>query len=81
MAYLELAVAFLVVHPCSIVEDVDSDSALVNRPAVVAVGVYTAAVVLVAKVALLGSEQLMHSEVVLDVVLHVVTDFACYLAH
>ena len=80
MAYLELIVAFLVVHSYSVVEDADSDSALADGPAVVAVGVYIVAVVLLTEVALLDSEQSVGSEVVLDAVLLVVVYSSCYLA-
>ena len=80
MAYFELATAFLLAHCYSIEEDKDSDFALVDGPAPVA-GVYSIAVVVVAKVTLLDSKQLVHSEVVLGVVLLVVVDSACCLAH
>ena len=48
MAYSKPAVACLAMHSYSVVEHVDSDSALVDR-LVVAVVVYIAAVVLVAE--------------------------------
>ena len=74
MAYLELVAACLVVHLYSIVEDEDSYFALADGPLVVAIGVYIAAVVLIAEVALLDYEQPVCSEVVLNVVVLVVAD-------
>ena len=74
MAYSELVAVCLVVHSYSVKEDVDSGSALADGPGFVAVGVYTVAVVLVAEVALVGSEQLGHSEVVPDAMLLGVTE-------
>lgn len=76
MAFFGLAVAFLVVHSYSVEEDSDFDSDLADGLAVAVVEVYTVADGLVAGVALAGSRQLMHSEVVLDAVLLVVADFA-----
>ena len=63
------------VHSYS-VEDGDSDSAFADGPVVVAVEVYTIAVVLVTEVALVDSEQPVHFEVVLDVMLLGVTNSA-----
>ena len=70
--------AFLVVHSYSVAEDFDSDFALADGPAAIA-RVYTVAVVPIAEVALLDSKQLVHSKVVLDAVVLVVVDYACYL--
>ena len=74
MAFVELVAAFLMVHFYFVEVDGDSGFGLADGPTVVATGVYIVAVVLVVKVALVGSEQLVHSEVVLDAVLLVVAD-------
>ena len=65
-------------HFYSVEEDADSDYAIADRPAVVA-GVCIIAVGLVAEVVLVGFEQPMRSEVVLDAVLLVVVDYAYYV--
>ena len=68
------------VHSCSVEEDGDSDFALTDGP-IAAARVYTIALLLTAEVALLDYEQLVHSELVLDVVLLVVIDSSSYLTH
>ena len=78
-AVAELAAAFLVVHFYSVEEDMDFGIGLADGSVAVA-RVSTAAVVLVAEVALADFEQLVHSEVVLDAVLLVVADSANFLA-
>ena len=79
MACVRLPATFLVVHSYSVEEDGDFGVGLADGPAAVA-RVCTVAVVLVVEVALVGFEQLVHSEVVLDAVLLVVVDFAYCLA-
>ena len=76
MACVELVIAFLVMHFYYVEEDGDFGVGLADGPTAAA-GVCTAVVVLVAKVALVDSEQLMHSKVVLDTVLLVVDSTYC----
>ena len=79
MAYVRLVVVFLVVHSYFVEEDGDFGVGLIDGPAAIA-GVCTVAVVLVAEVALVDSEQLVHFEVVLDSMLLVVVNSAYCLA-
>ena len=75
-AYSEPAVAFLAVHFYTAEEDADSDSVLADELDA-AVEVYIVAVEPAAGVALAGSVQLMHSEVVPGAVFLVVAGSAC----
>ena len=79
-AYSEFVAAFLAVHSYSAEEYADSDSVLADELDA-AVEVYIVAVAPAAGVALAGSVQLMHSEVVPGAVFLDVADaVCCYLA-